>query len=427
MRTLKISLLWAWVVLRVLVGPLAAQERAVPVSSGDIRFAVDHAGFRDSSGKTREFFLCGVGNDQLQFLPEGDSFVAREKLTANLYGKQGSLAASGSWDKVYKVKDFDSTYAGRKPRVETFSFLMDPGKYRLRVELAEKNVGTKGTWQGDVIVSGFPRGQAQMSEPVFLTGPLPAGGDSLVLVPDRLNPSRAFADSAPTLRWFLTLYGPTPPGARLLFTASGPHGVQPASKTRLLAPVPGDSSLKFQDSLGLPFPEGGTSLLSLALADSTGKVLARREASFAYNPFYAPLGRTFGEALEVLGYIGTSPELDSLKKAPPQGRRAAWEAFWKKQDPTAGPDHNDVRDEFYGRVAYANANFSRFHQGWKTDMGRVYIKFGPADDVERHPFDAEYPAYEVWSYFTLNRQFLFVDRHGLGEYTLADWTDFIKK
>ena len=53
--------------------------------------------------------------------------------------------------------------------------------------------------------------------------------------------------------------------------------------------------------------------------------------------------------------------------------------FWRRQDPLYLTEFNERRMEHYGRVAYANLRFSRPSisiEGWRTDMGRAYIKLG---------------------------------------------------
>jgi len=76
-------------------------------------------------------------------------------------------------------------------------------------------------------------------------------------------------------------------------------------------------------------------------------------------------------------------------------------------------------EEYYRRVDFANANFGTFIEGWKTDRGMVYIVLGPPNDIERHPFEAGSKPYEIWSYYTINREFVFVDYSGFGEYRLV--------
>jgi len=76
-------------------------------------------------------------------------------------------------------------------------------------------------------------------------------------------------------------------------------------------------------------------------------------------------------------------------------------------------------EEYYKRIKYANEHFGIYDkEGYKTDMGLVYVKFGPPDEIDRHPFELDVRAYQVWYYYRLNRKFLFVDVNGYGEYEL---------
>ncbi len=55
------------------------------------------------------------------------------------------------------------------------------------------------------------------------------------------------------------------------------------------------------------------------------------------------------------------------------------EMFWKHQDPLYLSDFNERKMEHFGRMAYSNLRFRRFSddvEGWQTDMGKTYIKFG---------------------------------------------------
>lgn len=62
------------------------------------------------------------------------------------------------------------------------------------------------------------------------------------------------------------------------------------------------------------------------------------------------------------------------------------EQFWLRRDPTPGTPENEFKGEHYRRIAYANNRWA-WHAvpGWKTDRGRIYIMFGPPDEIESHP------------------------------------------
>lgn len=126
------------------------------------------------------------------------------------------------------------------------------------------------------------------------------------------------------------------------------------------------------------------------------------------------------EAIEQLKYVAEKSDIKKLKNSSKSERLQKFEEFWKEHDPTEGTDLNELRDEYYQRVQFANQSFSTFRDGWKTDRGMIYIIFGPPNDIERHPFDRAYKPYELWSYYTLNYQFLFMDETGFGEYRLQN-------
>src|ERR1700731_4135934 len=66
------------------------------------------------------------------------------------------------------------------------------------------------------------------------------------------------------------------------------------------------------------------------------------------------------------------------------------EAFWQRRDPTPDTEENEFKEEHYRRIAYANEHYAAGIPGWKTDRGRTYIVFGPADEIDSHPSGGSY-------------------------------------
>jgi bla regulator protein BlaR1 len=74
-----------------------------------------------------------------------------------------------------------------------------------------------------------------------------------------------------------------------------------------------------------------------------------------------------------------------LLKSDPE-REHFIEQFWLRRDPTPGTPENEFKIEHYRRLAYANSHFAwQSVPGWKTDRGRIYVMFGPPDELESHP------------------------------------------
>ncbi|HEY1339449.1 MAG TPA: GWxTD domain-containing protein, partial [Bryobacteraceae bacterium] len=66
------------------------------------------------------------------------------------------------------------------------------------------------------------------------------------------------------------------------------------------------------------------------------------------------------------------------------------ESFWLRHDPTPDTVENEFKEEHYRRIAYANEHFASGIPGWKADRGRIYITYGPPDEIESHPSGGSY-------------------------------------
>ena len=129
-------------------------------------------------------------------------------------------------------------------------------------------------------------------------------------------------------------------------------------------------------------------------------------------------------AIEEMRYVATGDELDSLQAGKTlDDRRRRFLEFWNKRNPDPTSGRNPLLEEYYRRVDYANKTFTRYLAGWKTDRGMVYIRLGPPDNIERHPFEMGSKPYEIWNYYNLNRECIFVDYSGFGDYRLQNATD----
>jgi GWxTD domain-containing protein len=139
-------------------------------------------------------------------------------------------------------------------------------------------------------------------------------------------------------------------------------------------------------------------------------------------------------------YIITDEEKAAFKRLTTDDERYQFiEQFWLRRDPSPDTIENETRDEHYRRIAYANERFASGKPGWKTDRGRIYITWGPPDQIESHPSGGSYLRpqeegggttstfpFETWRYRYLEGQSLgneviieFVDPTMSGEYRMT--------
>ena len=113
------------------------------------------------------------------------------------------------------------------------------------------------------------------------------------------------------------------------------------------------------------------------------------------------------------------------------------EQFWLRRSSNPDMPGDDFKEEHYRRIAYANEHYASGIPGWKTDRGRIYIIWGPPDEIESHPTGGTYDRpmdegggetttypWERWRYRYLegiqeNVELEFVDPSGSGEYHLT--------
>jgi GWxTD domain-containing protein len=86
-------------------------------------------------------------------------------------------------------------------------------------------------------------------------------------------------------------------------------------------------------------------------------------------------------------YIITEEEKNVFKALKNDEERESFiEDFWNRRNPdrkSAG--YNVFKEEHYRRIAYANEHYASGIPGWRTDRGRMYIRYGKPDQLESHP------------------------------------------
>ncbi len=94
---------------------------------------------------------------------------------------------------------------------------------------------------------------------------------------------------------------------------------------------------------------------------------------------------------EDVAYIITDEERKAFSRLSTDEERQAFvEGFWLRRDPTPDTEENEFKEEHYRRIAYANEHYASGIPGWKTDRGKIYIMYGPADEIESHPSGGSY-------------------------------------
>lgn len=141
---------------------------------------------------------------------------------------------------------------------------------------------------------------------------------------------------------------------------------------------------------------------------------------------------------EDVKWIITDEERSAFKQLSNDEERDQFiEAFWQRRDPTPDTVENEFKEEHYRRIAYANEHFQAGKAGFRTDRGRIYIMYGPPDDIDAHPSGGPYNRtpeegggttntfpFEVWRYRYIEEigqevEIEFVDNCMCGDYHMS--------
>ena len=164
-----------------------------------------------------------------------------------------------------------------------------------------------------------------------------------------------------------------------------------------------------------------------------------KEAKRKMRQVYKELGEAYKHWLDedVVYIIAPEERTAFLQLSTNEEREQFIEQFWLRRSSNPDLPDNDFKEEHYRRIAYANEHYASGIPGWKTDRGRMYIIWGPADEVDSHPSGGTYDRpmeegggttstypWEKWRYRYLqdigeNIELEFVDPTGSGEYHLT--------
>lgn len=353
--------------------------------------------------------------------------------------------------------------------------IVPPGEYQMTLTIPEGMDGARKRLQlaRDVVVPDYAPGLGPKLSDVELAASIKASQDrddqfyrnGLVVRP---NPSLLYGSGLTSVYYYAEAYNldrAVDDSSYTVYTF--------VSQTSIPQPVAGlqrrtQRAVRSPDVLVGSFDVGalasGSYLLNLVLlaADNTALV-ERNRKFFVYNPavkveqrstsvdvayeasIYASMTEEeVNEQIKYAKVIATDNEGSQMDRAKGlEARKRALMEFWQKRDPDPSSPLNEFREEYFSRVQYARERYSSGHaEGWQTDRGRAYLKYGMPAHVSPHHYERGSVPYEIWEYDNIpgegNAMFVFADVGGFNEFELIhsnvagepkslDWRDEVRE
>lgn len=421
---------------------------AVRAEAKKIPFTVDAAQFRyDDTHSLCEFYYS-YPDTALRYIRNGNKYIG--SLRINLQINSQSL---GVVDKKQWIADNVSDSLIRRHQrnlVGLKSFVLSPGQYTVDIEIYDVNDSTtKAKTSLQLIVRSVPKNSIVLSDIELASRISPANGDvnfpfaknNLIVVP---NPNHEFIGNEPYLSIYSEIYNAkTFAHDSIKVEYKILDGAKREQFTvQLLRPALSDAIVE-STSIPLDGLSSGLYYLQLkvqSLSNSSDNISAIKKF-YVLNPempvelapalsedelfhsseFATLSAQRIDDEYSKAKLIATHNEVQLYESLNDNvAKQKFLYRFWKERDPNPDTPQNERLDEFRKAIAHANTYFSNIliKEGWKTDQGRVLMKYGFPTQIDRHTNESGVRPYEVW-YIDGKQggmQFQFVDLKGFGNF-----------
>jgi GWxTD domain-containing protein len=357
---------------------------------------------------------------EINFVKDGDQYIGRIEISAAIIGQDKQQVWQKSQSIELNLKDFSRTVSSHLSCIKQFSADLVPGQFILDMQISDQSSKKSARCERAFTVRDVKSDSLALSDLMFVNQ-VSNEGERKNIVP---NMTSSYSNKSEKINVFFEVYN----GAQLdsvhlicKFVNSKEQVVAHRVRDEMLT---GNRTQIIWQIDTMSLSAGRYTLVIEASANSKFKpgslfnASASRNCSFRIENF--PMTITdIDKAVDQLIYVAKGDELDHIKEAETSEEKVnRFMQFWAKHDPDPKTVKNELMEEYYTRIDYANRNFVSYTEGWRTDRGMVFVKFGPPQNIDRHPFDANSKPYEVWYYYELNRQFVFIDDTGFGDYRL---------
>jgi len=362
------------------------------------------------SGLVEVMCFVKIPNYSLQFVKEGRSFIAEYDANLSVVNKDDVEVATGSFSDKIIVKKFSETTSRVKSTILSSSFVVPLEDYVVSVNI--KDIDTKLTSKKTKKVNLDDFSETfQVYDPIFLKetdgewgfsdNEFPVDANQIIIKENQLKFYQYATISPGDYTMVINVFS----GKKLQWTDT----INSSSDTKVISQL-----------INLPTKDINKVDLKIEVIVNQGELSASKSSKFKSRDSFMFGGvGNIDLALSQMNYILTTQERKELKNLKQNEKEGFFKKAWARRDPKPETKVNELMDEYYARVQFAEENFSRGSSGgWRSDMGMIFILFGKPDDIQRYSSMQSNYVYETWYYFSIGEEFAFVDDYGFGDYRL---------
>jgi GWxTD domain-containing protein len=434
---------------RLLIAALLMGAAGAAAQSADSAVGLTVARyFREGAGETLVDGVVRVPYLLLQPVRRGADGFAAYRIDVSVRDGADAQLFRRSWGQRVPARVLATPYGSAR---EAFTFVARPGRYRVDVTVTDSASGR--IRRASMVVDAFSA-SPDASDLLLATGVRAATGADTVPRAGEVRKGSLMLEAAVTgpvlspsqsrLGYYVEIYPVGSETAAVALRARRSDGSVVATANVQRVPIPGGGAAA-HGTLDLAGLAPGDYRLEVTVGTSGttrsapfSMVGTEKEAA-AVGTGVPPAGSRWTALTETqldslylpLFYLMTWDEQGVYPSLTLDGKRTYLRDFWAKRDPTPGTVRNEAQEDFYARINEANRRFREGGAaevpGWRTDRGRIFIRYGAADAVLAQPQAGNTNPYEVWKFTRVKAlKYVFMDLTGFGNYALI-WTDDIRE
>ncbi len=344
-------------------------------------------------------------------------YLSEYDLILGIYNSENEMITSRTLNKVLPAESFNETNKRDKTSVERTSFSLPTGDYTMFVKVLDINTNKSAQRKVAFKVASFTGKELEISDLLFLKSVTTDSSGEISSWTPSIGNNFDVRKSVFYL-YFDAFVSDTSEPVHVNYKFSTENAKKDFDTTLVLYADRPVSWFLFPVKQGML--RHNRYIIEVTLSQKSGSVSVKKSSRVSF--YWSEVPGTIDDieqALEQMVYIAPMDSIKRYRDTSLEEKQKFFLRFWKERDPDPETSKNELKNEYYRRVNYANSNFATYSQGgWLSDQGRILIKFGMPDDIERHPFEIDSKPYVVWRYYSLRKTFLFEDRTGFGDYRL---------
>ena len=414
---------------------------------------VDAASFQAESGWSFLEVYVSLPRGSVTHVQTTDGFQARFQIQVSLFMKD-SLVTRDVRDNIDRVDSLAFIRSGQKLFNQS-SFFIKPGKYTLKVRISDLVESRDGWHEKTLDIPSYAEDMLAISS-IQLASRIEADTsrgrfvkNGFLVIP---NPGGMYGLELPVLYYYMELYHLSPAATGTdstysvkvqIFNALGNPVVDLPVKTKIrrgsslveVGQTPISHLVSGSYRFHVETVDSGTS--QTAVQDkgfyvyrrsdflSSGGIEAYAERKKVPDEYSEMSSPQLDSAFEKFRFIATNQEIKMFRKLDQEGKRTFLTSFWEGRDKDPSTEINETKIDYLKRLDQADHEFSVGGKpGWKSDRGRVLLKYGVPEEIERFPSSIDKKDYQIWHYYRIEGGivFVFVDVDNFGEMRLVHST-----